>query len=59
MFEDDEVVISSKNKIGKRTFTFPAQRVIVPEFEIYSNPTIKISDVKSRRFNIIDRGKDV
>lgn len=33
------------------------QRVTVPEFEIYQNPTIKISDVKRRRFNIIDRGR--
>ena len=30
-------------------------RVIVPEFELYSNPVIKISDVKQRRFNLIDR----
>src|SRR5271157_3201065 len=30
-------------------------RVTVPEFEIYQNPTIKISDVKRRRFNIIVR----
>lgn len=33
------------------------ERVTVPEFEIYENPTIKISDVKRRRFNIIDRGR--
>lgn len=34
-----------------------AQRVTVPEFEIFSNPTIKISDVKQRRFSILDGGK--
>lgn len=30
-------------------------RVTVPEFEIFSNPTVKISDVARRRFNVIDR----
>ena len=32
-----------------------ARRVTIPEFEIYSNPSVKISDVRQRRFNIIDR----
>lgn len=32
-----------------------AGRVTIPTFEIASNPTIRISDVKRRRFNIIDR----
>lgn len=31
------------------------QRVTVPEFEIYQNPTVKISEVRRRRFNLIDR----
>lgn len=31
------------------------ERVTIPEFEIYSSPTIRISEVKSRRFNLIDR----
>ena len=30
-------------------------RVVVPEFEISANPTIRISEVKRRRFNVIDR----
>jgi len=30
-------------------------RVVVPEFEIFANPVIRISEVKRRRFNIIDR----
>ncbi|CAN5950673.1 unnamed protein product [Sphagnum jensenii] len=30
-------------------------RVTVPEFEIASNPTVRIAEVKRRRFNIIDR----
>ena len=31
------------------------RRVKIPEFEIVSNPTIKISDIKRRAFGIIDR----
>jgi hypothetical protein len=30
-------------------------KVIIPEFEIYSNPTISITDIRERRFNPIDR----
>jgi hypothetical protein len=37
---------------SKRVF---GDRVTVPEFEIFSNPTVHIADVKRRRFNIIDR----
>jgi hypothetical protein len=33
------------------------EKVTIPEFEIYENPTIKISEVKRRRFNIIDHGR--
>lgn len=34
-----------------------AQRVTIPEFEIVSSPTIRITDVAKRRFNLIDRYK--
>ena len=30
-------------------------RVTVPEFELVSNPTVRIREVKLRRFNVIDR----
>lgn len=30
-------------------------RVVAPKFETFSNPTIKIADVKQRRFSLIDR----
>lgn len=33
-------------------------RVAAPTFEIVSSPTIKITDIKSRRFNLIDRGDE-
>lgn len=32
-------------------------RVFVPEFEVVSNPTVRISEVKNRRFNVIDRAQ--
>lgn len=42
------------NKRGKLA-DWSTNRVIFPTFELYSNPTIRISDVKRRRFNLIDR----
>jgi len=41
-----------ENEMTDRIF---GTRVIVPEFEIFSNPTVKISDVAKRRFNVLDR----
>lgn len=32
-------------------------RVTIPEFEIVSNPTVRIAEVKRRRFNVIDRAQ--
>jgi len=32
-------------------------RISVPEFEIVSNPTVRIFEVKRRRFNVIDRAQ--
>jgi len=32
-------------------------RVLIPEFEIVSNPTVRIAEVKRRRFNVIDRAQ--
>ena len=31
------------------------ERITVPEFEIFSNPTVRYREVRSRRFNVIDR----
>ena len=31
------------------------ERVTIPEFKLVSNPTIRIGEVRERRFNIIDR----
>lgn len=30
-------------------------RVTVPEFEIFSAPTVRIADIKNRRFSLFDR----
>lgn len=46
------VVSSNGTGIESRVF---ADRVVIPTFEIYSNPTVRISEVRRRRFNIIDR----
>ena len=35
-----------------------AKKVKIPNFEVVSSPTINISQVKRRRFNIIDRYED-
>ncbi len=57
-FKHNHVIINSKNDIGTRDQLYRFKngtRVTIPAFTIMSNPTIKISDIKSRRFNIIDR----
>lgn len=43
------------NKPATGSGYITSQRVTVPEFQIFANPTIKIADVKQRRFNLIDR----
>lgn len=49
------VVISSNGSVPEsRVF---GDRVSVPEFEIVSNPTVRIAEVKRRRFNVIDRAQ--
>lgn len=49
-FKHDKLVIRSNGKAGKKF-----GRVMMPTFEVVQNPTIRISDVKQRRFNLIDR----
>lgn len=46
------VVASNGTAVESRVF---GDRVTVPEFEIVSNPTVRIAEVKRRRFNVIDR----
>lgn len=49
------VVVSSNGAVPEsRVF---GDRVTVPEFEVVSNPTVRISEVRRRRFNVIDRAQ--
>jgi len=49
------IVISSNGSVPESRIQ--GDRVIVPEFEVVSNPTVRISEVKRRRFNVIDRAQ--
>lgn len=51
---DDTIIVDSEDSIGQQVDIF-GRRVIFPIFEIYSNPTVSIGDITSRRFSIIDR----
>ena len=51
---DVTAVVVSSNGTGAESRVF-GDRIVVPEFEIYSNPTVRIAEVKRRRFNVIDR----
>lgn len=51
---DVTAVVISSNGSGPESRVF-GDRVTVPEFEVYSNPTVRIAEVKRRRFNVIDR----
>jgi hypothetical protein len=51
---DVAAVVISSNGSGPESRVF-GDRVVVPEFEIFSNPTVRIAEVKRRRFNVIDR----
>lgn len=58
------IVINSRGKIEKNDKQgilaklqrlFIKGRVLVPEFEMVSSPTIRLTDIRLRRFNMIDR----
>ena len=51
---DVAAVVISSNGTGPESRIF-GDRVVVPEFEVYANPTVRIAEVKRRRFNVIDR----
>ena len=51
---DVAAVVISSNGTGPESRVF-GDRVVVPEFEIFCNPTVRIAEVKRRRFNVIDR----
>lgn len=47
------VVVSSNGSAPESQVR--GDRVTIPEFEIVSNPVVRIREVKQRRFNVIDR----
>jgi hypothetical protein len=51
---DVAAVVVSSNGSAPESRVF-GDRVTVPEFEIASNPTVRIAEVRRRRFNVIDR----
>jgi len=48
-------VISSNGAVPENRVQ--GERLNVPEFEVVSNPTVRIAEVKRRRFNVIDRAQ--
>lgn len=53
---DVAAVVVSSNGSAPESRAF-SDRVSVPEFEVVSNPTVRIAEVKRRRFNVIDRAQ--
>lgn len=51
---DVTAMVISSNGTGAESRVF-GDRIIVPELELFSNPTVRIAEVKRRRFNVIDR----
>lgn len=51
---DVSAMVVSSNGTGTESRVF-GDRITVPTFELFSNPKVRISEVRRRRFNIIDR----
>lgn len=45
--------------LNTRKSRITGERVALPEFELTSCPTVRIADLKRRRFNIIDKAQSV
>lgn len=55
-YKHQEILINSRGKIQKRYVNrIKSIKITIPKFELYDNPTVRISEVKRRRFNFIDR----
>ena len=53
---DVQATIISSNGSAPESRIF-GDRVTIPEFEVVSNPTVRIAEVRRRRFNVIDRAQ--
>ena len=49
-------VVIASNGAAPESRVF-SDRLTIPEFEVVSNPTVRIAEVKRRRFNVIDRAQ--
>jgi len=49
------IVVSSNGAVPESRIK--GERLSIPEFEVVSNPTVRIYEVKRRRFNVIDRAQ--
>lgn len=52
-YRHDAIKINSRGKLFKKGDRF--KQLVFPTFQIYASPSIRIADVKRRRFDIIDR----
>jgi len=55
-YKHDSIIITSRHTMVTPNYIGGA-RVVVPIFEVYENPSVNISEIKSRRFDILDRYK--
>lgn len=53
---DVAAAVISSNGAAPESRVF-GDRIVVPEFEVVSNPTVRIAEVRRRRFNVIDRAQ--
>lgn len=54
--DESDVYYTSDNRMGDpNNFYLPIRKVKSPTFEVYDCPTIKLSDIKERRFSMLDR----
>lgn len=60
-FQHNVITINSRGHCDTAPHGFlpPFRRVKFPTFEIVNNPTIRLDDIKQRRFNLLDRGVQV
>lgn len=57
-FEHDQIIARSDGRVGSKEEVFnylTPRKVIFPTFKVTDTPSINLSDIKSRRYSLIDR----
>lgn len=54
LFKHNKVMTDSRGQIRRVLPGIKGRRVVIPTFQVFANPTIKLKDIKTRRFNLID-----